>query len=54
MSLSKSREQGRVGGRPPMDARKINKIYELKSSGMSIMAIAKELQIKRGSIYNHL
>jgi DNA invertase Pin-like site-specific DNA recombinase len=52
--LAKSRQQGRIGGRPTMDSSKIEKIHELKSSGMSIMAISNELKISRGSIYNYL
>lgn len=52
--LAKSRSQGRIGGRPTMDSSKIVKIHELKSAGMTIMAISKELQISRGSIYQYL
>src|ERR1035437_9720586 len=36
---------GRIGGRPTLDSSKIEKIRELKSAGMSIMAISKELQV---------
>jgi DNA invertase Pin-like site-specific DNA recombinase len=52
--LEKSRQQGRVGGRPTLDESKIRKIQKLKSSGMSIMGIAKELKISRGSVYQYL
>lgn len=52
--LEKSRQQGRVGGRPTLDETKIRKIQKLKSSGMSIMGIAKELKISRGSVYQYL
>lgn len=45
---------GRIGGRPTLEATKIEKIRQLKSSGMSIMAISKELRISRGSIYAYL
>lgn len=52
--LEKSRQQGRVGGRPTLDETKIKKIQKLKLSGMSIMGIAKELKISRGSVYQYL
>lgn len=44
----------RVGGRPTIDNSKIEKIRELKSSGMSVMAISKELGVSRGTIYSYL
>ena len=52
--LEKSRQQGRVGGRPALDELKVRKIKKLKSDGISIVTIAKELKISRGSIYNYL
>jgi len=52
--LEKSRQQGRVGGRPTLDEIKIKKIQKLKSSGMTIMGISKELKISRGSVYQYL
>ena len=52
--LEKSRQQGRIGGRPKLDENKIKKIQKLKSSGMSIMGISKELKISRGSVYQYL
>lgn len=52
--LEKSRQQGRIGGRPTLDEFKIQKIRKLKSNGMSIMGIAKELKISRGSVYQYL
>lgn len=52
--LEKSRQQGRIGGRPTMDETKIERIHELKSAGKSIMAISKELKISRGSVYHYL
>jgi DNA invertase Pin-like site-specific DNA recombinase len=53
--LEKSRIlYGRIGGRPTLIASKIEKIRELKKSGMSIVAISKELRISRGSIYAYL
>jgi DNA invertase Pin-like site-specific DNA recombinase len=52
--LEKSRLQGRIGGRPTLGATKIDKIREMKSTGMSIVAISKELRISRGSIYAYL
>ena len=52
--LEKSRLQGRVGGRPTLDDTKVKKFQKLKSTGMSIMGIAKELKISRGSVYQYL
>ena len=52
--LEKSRLQGRVGGRPTLETAKIEKIREMKSSGMNIMAISKELRISRGTVYEYL
>ncbi|MGV8964607.1 MAG: recombinase family protein [Candidatus Saccharimonadaceae bacterium] len=52
--LTKSRLQGRVGGRPTIAETKISKIIKLKHDGMSIMAISKELKISRGSVYQYL
>lgn len=52
--LARARQQGRIGGRPTLDAFKVNKINELRSCGMSIMAISRELQISRGTIYAYL
>ena len=39
--LARARLSGRVGGRPTSTTDKIEKIHELKSTGMSIMAIPK-------------
>jgi DNA invertase Pin-like site-specific DNA recombinase len=52
--LEKSRQQGRIGGRPTLDEKKIQKIRKLKSNGTSILGIAKELKISRGSVYQYL
>ena len=52
--LNRARQQGRIGGRPTLDAFKIRKINELKLSGMSIKAISRELQVSRGTIYTYL
>lgn len=52
--LEKSRQQGRIGGRPTLDSTIIKRIQELKLSGISIMAISKELRISRGSVYQYL
>ena len=52
--LEKSRQQGRIGGRPTLDETKIQKIRTLKASGMTIISIAKELKISRGSVYQYL
>lgn len=52
--LDKSRLQGRIGGRPTLDVSKIERIRDMKSSGMSIMAISKQLKVSRGTIYSYL
>lgn len=52
--LTRARQQGRIGGRPILNESKIEKIRELKSTGMSIMAISKQLQISRGTVYTYL
>ena len=52
--LEKSRMQGRIGGRPTLDETKIQKIRTLKASGITIISIAKELKISRGSVYQYL
>ena len=52
--LEKSRRQGRIGGRPKIDIAKIKKIKQMKSDGMSIVTISKQLKISRGSIYQYL
>ena len=52
--LAKSRQQGRIGGRPALENSKIDKIRKMKSAGNSIMAISKELKISRGSVYQYL
>jgi DNA invertase Pin-like site-specific DNA recombinase len=53
-ALEKSREQGKIGGRPVLDHNTVQKIKDLKNSGSSIVAIAKELRISRGSVYRYL
>lgn len=53
-ALEKSRQQGRVGGRPILAGSTREKIKELKSAGKSVMAISKELHISRGSVYQYL
>ncbi len=52
--LAKAKSQGRVGGRPTLEADKIEKIRKLKSSGMSILAISKEVHVSRGSVYQYI
>jgi DNA invertase Pin-like site-specific DNA recombinase len=52
--LERSRKQGRVGGRPTLDEWKVKRIKKLKSDGFSIVSIAKELKISRGSVYHYL
>jgi DNA invertase Pin-like site-specific DNA recombinase len=52
--LAKARQNGRIGGRPALDHTKREKIRKMKEDGFSIVAISKELNICRGSIYNYL
>ena len=52
--LERSRQQGRVGGRPTLDESKVKEIKKLKSDGISIVAIAKKLRISRGTVYQYL
>ena len=52
--LEKSRQQGRIGGRPALDESKVRKIRKMKRDGHSIVGIAKELKISRGSVYQNI
>lgn len=52
--LEKSRQQGRVGGRPTINEEIINEIKNLKAKGKSIVSISKQLKISRGSVYQYL
>lgn len=52
--LARARQQGRFGGRPTLDEFKIGKIREMKTAGISILAISKELRISRGTVYQYL
>lgn len=52
--LEKSRTQGRIGGRPSLDLITVRRIKDLKNAGNSIVYIAKELKISRGSVYQYL
>jgi len=52
--LEKSRQQGRIGGRPSLDESTVDKIKDLKSNGSSICSIARELKVSRGTIYQYL
>jgi DNA invertase Pin-like site-specific DNA recombinase len=52
--LEKSRQQGRIGGRPTLHESKIRNIKQLKFTGKSIVEISKILKISRGSVYQYL
>ena len=54
VGLAKARSQGRFGGRPTLDSSKIEKIRELKSTGMSILTISNKLHVSRGSVFQYL
>ena len=51
--LERSRQQGRVGGRPVLVDSKVREIRKLKIEGISITAIAKKLKISRGTVYQY-
>jgi DNA invertase Pin-like site-specific DNA recombinase len=51
--LAKARTKGRIGGRPTLEASKIEKIKHMKSDGKSIAHISRVLQISRGSVYQY-
>ncbi len=52
--LARAKQQGRVGGRPPLDDVKVEEIRKLRSNGISIVGIAKKLKISRGTVYQYL
>lgn len=52
--LARARQQGRVGGRPSLNYVKVKEIRKLRSNGISIVDIAKELKISRGTVYQYL
>jgi DNA invertase Pin-like site-specific DNA recombinase len=52
--LERSRQQGRVGGRPAINETKVKKLMKMKSEGHSVVAIAKELKICRGTVYTYI
>jgi DNA invertase Pin-like site-specific DNA recombinase len=52
--LERSRQQGRVGGRPKIEDETVVKIKQMKSSGLSITGISRELGLSRGTIYSYL
>lgn len=52
--LERSRNQGRIGGRPPINEKIIAQIKEMKSSGMNVTDISKTLNVSRGTIYSYL
>jgi len=52
--LAKARQNNRIGGRPRLDALKIDKIKRMKTAGKTITEISKSLKISRGSVYQYL
>jgi DNA invertase Pin-like site-specific DNA recombinase len=53
--LERSRRlYNRTGGRPSLEKLKVAKIKELKTSGMSVMSISRELGVSRGTVYTYL
>lgn len=54
IGLEKSRSQGRVGGRPPLNETTIQTIKMYRTKGIGITDISRKLNISRGSIYQYL
>ena len=53
--LDRSRRlYNRIGGRPKIEEETVAKIKQMKSSGLSITGISKELGVSRGTIYSYL
>jgi len=54
LGLKNSRCKGRFGGRPRTDITIVEKIREMVKNGVNKVAIAKELGISRGTIYEYI
>lgn len=52
--LAKSRQMGRIGGRPRISQDKMAAIAELRSAGLSLRQIARELNIHHGTVREYL
>lgn len=52
--LAKSRQFGRFGGRPRIPQEKINAIVEMRSQGLSLRKIAKEIDVHHRTVSQYL
>jgi len=52
--LKRARQNGRIGGRPTLNENQIKKLRKMRTAGVNIVSISKELKISRGTIYNYL
>lgn len=52
--LARARQQGRVGGRPSLDGKRIAQIKQMKLAGKKVTEISRILDISRGSVYQYL
>lgn len=52
--LAKARLSGRIGGRPTLDVSKIEKIKTMRTNGISIAEISRQLHVSRGTIYQYI
>jgi len=52
--LARARQQGRIGGRPKLDDKTVDKIKIMKADGYSIVDISKKLKVSRSSVYQYL
>jgi len=48
--LERARAQGRIGGRPPIDDKRVTKVHGLRSQGLSIRAIAATMKLSPGTV----
>ena len=53
-ALAKSRQEGRIGGKPKLKKELVEKIKKLNDTGMSKVDIAKKLGVSRSSVYQYL
>jgi len=52
--LAKSRRCGRIGGRPRIPQEKITSIAEMRTQGMSLRQIAKEIGVHHGTVAQYI
>ena len=52
--LERARTKGRIGGRPRISQEKIDRINELKTLGLSLRRIAREIDVHHGTVSQYL